>query len=126
MKRITAILISLVLLLTLCACQKDGADKIDFDTGSIKVAVAHTDFEGVNIQIVNAIWTAEEIKLEVKWNNETVYNVVYGESFDIEKQIDGEWKSCVTLDNLAFNDIGYELKAKTSQKQTYNLKTNIS
>ena len=121
MKRIISVLISLVLVLSLCACQKDGTDKIDFDTGSIKIAVAHTDFEGVNIQIVNAIWTAEEIKLEVKWNNDTTYDVVYGESFDIEKQTNGEWKSCVTLDNLAFNDIGYELKAKSSQKQTYNL-----
>ena len=121
MKRIISVLISLVLVLSLCACQKDGADKIDFDTGSIKIAVAHTDFEGMNIQIVNAIWTAEEIKLEVKWNNDTTYDVVYGESFDIEKQTNGEWKSCVTLDNLAFNDIGYELKAKSSQKQTYNL-----
>ena len=86
MKRIISVLISLVLVLSLCACQKDGADKIDFDTGSIKIAVAHTDFEGMNIQIVNAIWTAEEIKLEVKWNNDTTYDVVYGESFDIEKQ----------------------------------------
>ena len=115
MKRIISVLISLVLVLSLCACQKDGADKIDFDTGSIKIAVAHTDFEGMNIQIVNAIWTAEEIKLEVKWNNDTTYDVVYGESFDIEKQTNGEWKSCVTLDNLAFNDIGYELKAKSSE-----------
>ena len=121
MKRIISVLISLVLVLSLCACQKDGTDKIDFDTGSIKVTLTHTDFEGVNIQIVNAIWTTEEIKLEVKWNNETAYNVVYGESFDIEKQTNGEWKSCVTLDNLAFNDIGYELSAKSSQKQTYNL-----
>ena len=49
MKRIISVLISLVLVLSLCACQKDGADKIDFDTGSIKIAVAHTDFEGMNI-----------------------------------------------------------------------------
>ena len=119
--RIVAIFISLVLMLFLCACQKNGTDKIDFDTGSIKVAIAHTDFEGVNIQIVNAVWTAEEIKLEVKWNNDTSYDVVYGESFDIEKKTDGEWESCVTLDNLVFTDIGYELSANSSQKQTYNL-----
>jgi len=121
MKRIIAALISVMLMLSLCACQKDGTDKIDFETGFIKIAVAHTDFEGANIQIVDAVWTAEEIKLEVKWNNDTSYDVVYGESFDIEKETDGEWKSCVTLDYLAFNDIGYELSANSSQKQTYNL-----
>lgn len=121
MKRITSILISLALLLTLCACQKDGKDKLDFDTASIEIGETYTEFEGMNIQIENAVWTAEEIKFEVRWNNDTPYDVVYGESFDIVKQTDSEWKSCVTLDYLAFNDIGYELKANATQKQTYNL-----
>ena len=47
--------------------------------------------------------------------------MVYGEYYKIEKEMNGKWESCVTLDNLAFNDIGYELRSKSSQKQTYNL-----
>lgn len=125
MKRIMALVLSVLLLVGLTACNQnvgrhaDGIIKADKVT--IEIGKTHTTFEGMNVQIVNAIWNDEEIKLEVKWNNETSYDVVYGESFDIEKQIDAEWKSCVTLDNLAFNDIGYELSAKSSQKQVYNL-----
>ena len=125
MKRIIAVLLSVLLLSFLAACGQDillPADgKMKLDKATIEIGGTHTDFEGMNVQIVNAIWNDEEIKLDVNWINKTSYDVVYGESYDIEKQTDGEWKSCVTLDNLAFNDIGYELNAKSSQKQTYNL-----
>lgn len=125
MKRIMAFVLSVLLLLGLTACNqnvgKHAEGIIKSDKATIEIGKTHTSFEGMDIQIVNAIWNDEEIKLEVKWNNETAYDVVYGESFDIEKQTDGQWKSCVTLDYLAFNAIGYELSAKSSQKQTYNL-----
>ena len=125
MKRIMAFVLSVLLLVGLTACNqnvgKHAEGIIKADKATIEIGKTHTSFEGMYIQIVNAIWNDEEIKLEVKWNNETAYDVVYGENFDIEKQTDGEWKSCVTLDYLAFNAIGYELSAKSSQKQTYNL-----
>lgn len=125
MKRIIAIVLSVLLLSFLAACGQDiqlPADgKMKLDKAIIEIGGTHTDFEGMNVQIVNAIWNDEEIKLDVNWINKTSYDVVYGESYDIEKQTDGEWKSCVTLDNLVFNDIGYELKAKATQKQTYNM-----
>lgn len=125
MKRIIAIVLSVLLLSFLAACGQDIQLPVDgkmkLDKATIKIGGTHTDFEGMNVQIVNAIWNDKEIKLDVNWINKTSYDVVYGESYDIEKQIDGEWKSCVTLDNLGFNDIGYELKAKATQKQTYNL-----
>ena len=125
MKRIMALVLSVLLLVGLTACNQnlgrhaDGIIKADKAT--IEIGKTYTSFEGMNVQIVNTIWNSEEIKLDVKWNNETSYNVVYGEYYKIEKEINGKWESCVTLDNLAFNDIGYELRSKSSQKQTYNL-----
>lgn len=37
------------------------------------------------------------------------------------RENNGEWSSCVTLEDLAFTSIGYELKAGATQKKTYNL-----
>lgn len=125
MKRIMSLVLSVLLLVGLTACDQNVGRHADgiikADKATIEIGKTHTTFEGMNIQIVNAIWNDEEVKLEVKWNNETSYNVVYGECYKIEKEINGKWESCVTLDNLAFNDIGYELRSKSSQKQTYNL-----
>lgn len=125
MKRIIAILLTVLLLGMLTACDQnvgrhaDGiikADKATFEIGK-----THTSFEGMNIQIANAIWNDEEIKLDVNWINKTGYDVVYGSSYDIERENNGEWSSCVTLEDLAFTSIGYELKAGATQKKTYNL-----
>lgn len=125
MKRIMALVLSVLLLGMLTACNQNVGRHADgiikADKAAIEIGKTHTDFEGMNIQIVNVVWNDEETKLDVKWNNETSYNVVYGEYYKIEKEINGKWESCVTLDNLAFNDIGYELRSKSSQKQTYNL-----
>ena len=125
MKRINAILLTVLLLGMLTACDQnvgrhaDGiikADKATFEIGK-----THSSFEGMNIQIANAIWDDEEIKLDVNWINKTGYDVVYGSSYDIERENNGEWSSCVTLEDLAFTSIGYELKAGATQKKTYNL-----
>lgn len=125
MRKIIAILLAILLLGMLASCNQNvgrhAEGIIKADKATIEIGKTHTTFEGMNVQIVNAIWNDEEIKFEVKWNNETSYDVVYGEYYKIEKETNGEWESCVTLDNLAFTDIGYELSAKSSQKQTYNL-----
>ena len=122
MKRTIAVLLSLLLLCTCVACNKDVDFKnLQLDKAVIETGKIYTDFEGVNIQIANAVWTNEEIKFDIDWNNQTSYDVLYGESFDIEKQINGEWETCVIPDNLAFNSIGYELNPHSTQKKSYNL-----
>ena len=75
----------------------------------------------MEIQIVNAVWNDEETKFDVNWINKTGHEVVYGDSYDIEREDGGKWTSCVTIDNLAFYSIGYELKSGATQKKTYKL-----
>lgn len=125
MKRVIAILLSVLLLGMLPACNQ-GADmpadnKLRLDKAILEIGETHTDFNGMEIQIVDAVWNNDEIKLDVNWINKTGYEVVYGDSYDIEREDGGKWTSCVTLDNLAFNLIGYELKSGATQKKTYKL-----
>ena len=121
-KRTIAILLSVLLLCAFVACNQDTNHKnLQLDKAVIETGKTYTDFEGVNIQITDAVWTNEEIKIDINWSNQTSYEVVYGESFDIKKEINGKWESCVTIDNLAFNLIGYELNSHATQKKTYNL-----
>ena len=91
MKRIMAFILSVLLLAGLTACNQNVGRHADgiikADKATIEIGKTYTSFEGVNVQIVNVIWNGEEIKLDVKWNNETSYNVVYGEYYKIEKEI---------------------------------------
>ncbi|MGN0453398.1 MAG: immunoglobulin-like domain-containing protein [Ruminococcus sp.] len=125
MKRIMTFVLSVLILVVLTACNQgenppaDG--KLNLDKATIGIGATHTDVEGMEIQIVNATWNDDEIKLDVNWINKTGHDVVYGEAYDIEREDNGEWSSCVTLDNLAFDSIGYELKSGETQKKTYGL-----
>lgn len=125
MKRITAVLLSVLLLCSLVACNQDKNStenkKLNLGKATIEIGATYTSVEGIKIKIVGAVWNDDEIKFDVNWLNNTEYEVTYGEAYDIEREKNGEWSSCVTLDNLAFTMIGYELKSGDAQKKTYNL-----
>lgn len=125
MKRIMALVVSVLLLVGLTACNQNVGRHADgiikADKATIEIGSTHTSFDGMEIQIVNAVWNDEETKFDVNWINKTGHEVVYGDSYDIEREDGDKWTSCVTLDNLAFNSIGYELKSGATQKKTYKL-----
>lgn len=124
MKRRIAMLVCLLLVGTLASCMGGCGAKqgvIEFDSECGEVCETHTDFEGVNIQITDAIWNDTEIKLVVNWMNETSYEVTYGDYFIIEREKNDTWVSCKKNSYLAFHDIGYELRAGSTQEKTYYL-----
>lgn len=125
MKRIMALVVSVLLLVGLTACNQNVGRHADgiikADKATIEIGSTHTAFDGMEIQIVNAVWNDEETKFDVNWINKTGHEVVYGDSYDIEREDGGKWTSCVTIDNLAFYSIGYELKSGATQKKTYKL-----
>ena len=125
MKRIMTVLLAVLLSVSLAACNPEARppakEKLTFDKAIIEPGEAYTDFEGMELRIVDGVWNAEEIKLELRWTNNTGFDVLYGESYSVERERDGQWESCVMGDNLAFHLIGYDLKTGTAQKKTYNL-----
>ena len=125
MKRIMALVVSVLLLVGLTACNQNVGRHADgiikADKATIEIGSTHTAFDGMEIQIVNAVWNDEETKFDVNWINKTGHEVVYGDSYDIEREDGDKWTSCVTIDNLAFYSIGYELKSGVTQKKTYKL-----
>lgn len=123
MKQITAILISLMLLATLCACREDVSqgEKIRLDTATVELGETSTDVEGVNIRIKNIIWDDNNVKFEVEWINDTIEEITYGDSYSIELERDGEWVSRKKIDTLVFASIGYSLKWYRTEEKTYDL-----
>ena len=125
MKKIIAVLLSVFILGAFVSCEKDillpPADEFKTEKAVIEIGESYTDFEGMEIQITDFTWDDEKIKLEVRWINNTPYEVLYGEPYDIQREKDGEWQSCATLDNLVFTMIGYMLPSGNSQTKTYSL-----
>ena len=125
MKRVISALLSFLLLGCLTACDQGvGQSKNgNIQSGTLGAAngETHTDFDGVSIRILNLAEDEGKPQLNISWVNETPYEVVYGESYDVEREQNGKWTSCAINGELYFTAIGYELGRKATQTKTYNL-----
>ena len=124
MKRVISALLSVLLLGCLTACSRDDGQSKNGDSrsGTLKVAIGetNTDFDGVSVRILNLAEDEGKTQLNVRWVNETSYEVVYGESYDIEREQNGKWSSCA-INGLNFTAIGYELRKNATQTKSYTL-----
>ncbi len=118
MKKIIALMLSLLMLCSLAACNDKEDDKAG---GWDRLTEEHTDIDGVTIQITDLTVEDGKVILKTKWKNDTIYKVVYGASYTIEREEDGEWVSTQTVDELYFISIAYELRAKSSQDKDYTI-----
>ena len=124
MKRVISALLSVLLLGCLTACSRDDGQSKNGDSqsGTLKVAIGETDtdFDGVSVRILNLAEDEGKTQLNVSWVNKTFYEVVYGESYDIEREQNGKWSSCA-INGLYFTAIGYELRKNSTQTKSYTL-----
>ena len=61
--------------------------------------------DNVSINIDNV--TPTGATLTIKDENENPY--IYGEWYEIEKEVDSEWERLETINDLVFNDLGYKV-----------------
>ena len=108
MKRYIALLLALMLIISLIGCGKEKTGVIG-DT--------YSDYTGISIEIENLDISKKNSSVSVKWQNDTSYDVSYGNYYTIEREIDDEWHSCAIAD-VAFSEIGYILKPGTMH-ETY-------
>ena len=125
MKKILAILLAGVLLLSVVGCQgtTPKQDDPNFAPLAMTPGEASSSYDGIEIRIDSLNWNIEEKKttLVAVWNNKTEYEVTYGAAYAIERLDGDEWESCAIADELAFIAIGYLLPAGKLKNETYTL-----
>ncbi len=120
--KITALFLCVAMAVTLVGCGKANDEMgFKFSDGYIQVGECQSDYEGITATIKNIVTEGTDTYMEVEWNNETKYETMYGEFYGIEREIDGEWKSCLKKSNLVYNDVGYPLLASSKQEKGYNI-----
>lgn len=115
MRKIIAILLAAAMLSGLCAC--------DAVEPEISISGNHdTDLKGVSLEILSARRTEEEgTVLKVRWNNQTDYEVLYGEAYKIQRLEGDSWVDLSPRPNTGFTAIGYHLNPHSSTTKTYEL-----
>lgn len=112
-------IIGLFLMITVCL----GLSACGAEHPEIVVSGDHASGpEGVSLEILSARKTKEQgTVLEVRWNNKSDYEVIYGEGFGIQRLEGERWMDLPMRPNTAFTAIGYGLKPHSSATKTYTL-----
>ena len=114
--KIIAILLSFTLLLGLNACVEEFPQATQ---EAYESATSGTSYEGLFLNLAGIHRTGEDTVITVTWNNETQYNALYGDTFTLQRLIDGQWVYLQTKENTGFNSIGYALAPEASLSKAY-------
>lgn len=106
MKRYIALVLALLFIVSLVGCDKEKSGEIGY---------AYSDYTGICIEIEDLDISKDNASVNVKWQNDTPYDVSYGNWYTIEREIDDEWHSCAIAD-VDFSAKGYILKPGTMHK----------
>ena len=124
MKKIIAVLLTIIMMLSMAACQPSDpgvSAKIDPDEMGMEMGQTHSDYDGVSVQISNAFWSEDGFFLEVNWINKTLHEGIFGASYIIERKEGDEWVSCQTVDDLTFIALAYVLSPLQTREETYHV-----
>ena len=125
MKRIFAVILAGVLLLSLAGCRTPAQQSYtptqqDPTANSAALSVtpgdSTSDYEGVQVRIDSLTGPDDkgDTSLTVTWENQTPHVVTYGAVYRIERLEFEGWRSCAKRDELAFIAIGYELAPEST------------
>ena len=79
-----------------------------------------TDFPGVEVRVVS--YSQENGgTLTVTWQNQTEYEVTFGEAYVIQRWEKDSWVSCQRWENVTFTAIGYLLMPGQTRTEAYPL-----
>ena len=127
MKKLIIVLISLILLLALTSCDFNSVfdeiveEKPDATELFLSGDKGYSEYSGVYLALEGAEYIDGAWRLEVRWHNESDYEVTYGAAYTVEYKEDGEWKN-VTVADVEFIEIAYVLKPHSEAGETYTMK----
>ena len=127
MRKSILVIISVILLASLTSCDFVSVfEEIIVDQPSPEELFVHggkseSEYVGVYLTLEGAEYIDGTWRLEVRWHNETNYDVIYGAAYTIEYEDDGEWTD-VTVGDVEFIEIAYSLGAHSVSGEIYTTK----
>lgn len=116
LKRCCFVILCIIICSLLFGCNKviDGEEQEEIAPEMIKEVSMDTEYQ---------IYEEDVLRIRVRWYNQLLDSITFGEMFYLEKNVDGKWKQVTKKTNInyAFNSIGYLLDSYDSRWHTYNL-----
>lgn len=80
-----------------------------------------SEYDGVSISFMSALFTGDSRNMEIEWNNETDRAIMFGEEIHIFKKNGTKWEECKLPENYAWPSIGYLVNADSTTTHKYGL-----
>jgi|GEM_PF-1810096 len=87
---------------------------------SNRLAPVRRTLEGVEMVTERDFYETDVSEIVVAWKNGTDRTLMFGESFHIEKKINGQWY-VLSFGEVWFTSIGFELPPNSQTSHTYNI-----
>lgn len=123
MNKLVSLILGAALILGMTACQDTTPKEGNASSGALAVqpGQSHTDMEGLELQLVEAVWEDGALVLTVDWVNATSYDATYGAYYAIVYYENGQWVSSAREGEYAFVDIAYLLDAGQTRRESYTV-----
>ena len=127
MKKILAMLLCAVMLLTACQTATENQsetqilDESQPENDNKKADMQISYATAISIQSLAITEANGKVTLDVLWKNDTDYEVIYGEMFWVERNVDGKWTVCEQGESNAFHSIGIVLEPRSEHTKKYNV-----
>ena len=106
MKKMFCGVLVILFIVSLVGCDKEKSEEIGY---------SYSDYTGIGIEIESLDISNDNASVNIKWQNDTPYDVTYGNWYIIEREIEDEWHSCAIAD-VDFLAMDYILKTGTMHK----------
>lgn len=131
-RRLTGLLLLLLVLLTGCALQPAGKSSPNPETAVPDPAISPGDTvpaneivnrpEGVSISTENGEYPVGVQDITLLWTNRTTHEYFYGEGFGLERKTDDGWEALPTLEGVGFDGIAVILSPDSTRAQKLQIK----
>lgn len=117
MKKITYVCLFFMFIVLLTGCRTlQGVDINDLKESEYK-----EEDKEVEISVEEENITSKTEQLTISFNNLSDYDYTYGKDLHLELQMEGKWYVVPTLENVAWEDIGYFLPSNETNELEFPL-----
>ncbi|NLT13296.1 MAG: hypothetical protein GXY05_03035 [Clostridiales bacterium] len=117
-----------LLLLPLCACasadpsQPSGPGTPEYSTQKETALINYSnELPEVSITAEEDSYSVGVEEIKVTWINDSPYDAIYGEYYELYKNDDGAWTQVGSILEGPYMDIAYGVNSKTEQDKTYGI-----
>lgn len=91
------------------------------DLSGITEQTVTTQLNGVSLEIVGKDFSSVNPYLEIKWNNSSGEDIVFGEKFTIYRKTNGNWENCSLISDPVWHLVAYHVENRGLLTHKYNL-----